>query len=123
MFSNPQAFLTFKKGASINRTLVNNNFKDKTKTGMQLRSEKIIRMFDLHEKNGKILKRLAVELEVMKNVNFTQYRQFKKELNRVLTKQKEGATPDEMAQFICHLPDSFLPDEKDYEIAKINRVS
>ena len=32
--SNPQAFLTFKKGASINRTLVNNHFKDKSKTGM-----------------------------------------------------------------------------------------
>ena len=53
--SNPQAYLTFKKGASINRTLVNNHFKDKIKTGMQLRTERIIRMFDLHEKNNKTL--------------------------------------------------------------------
>ena len=53
--SNPQAFLTFKKGASINRTLVNTHLKEKVKTGMQLRTERIIRMFDLHQKNLKTL--------------------------------------------------------------------
>lgn len=97
MSSNPQAYLTFKKGASINRTLVKNHYKDKVKTGIELRTEKIMRLFDLHEKNKKTLKRLEQENELMKEYNMTMYRHQKRELGRIQLSQKNGATPDQVA--------------------------
>lgn len=60
---NPRAFLCFKNNSDISRTLVQNNFKPKLKSGIEKRMEDVISVFNMTKKNTKELNRLQDELE------------------------------------------------------------
>lgn len=60
---NPRAFLCFKSNSDIGRTLVQNNFKPKLKSGIEKRMEEVVSIFNMQQQNSKDLRRLQAELE------------------------------------------------------------
>ena len=60
---NPRAYLHFKRNSDISRTLVQNHFKPKSKTGIEKRSDGVIMTHQIEKRNERTLKRLGHELE------------------------------------------------------------
>lgn len=58
----PKAYLHFQKNQDIGRLLRANNFKDKRKTGLEKRSEAVIKIYDLYMQNKCTLKQHEKEL-------------------------------------------------------------
>ena len=114
MSMNPQGFLQFKRNYDISRTLVQNHFKPKMRTGIEKRSENVIKVHDQSVKNRNKLKRLQNELNILKTVNKLRYQEGKRDVLHVLRCEKQGYSVEKVKELLDALPDSYLPDEDDH---------
>lgn len=69
------------------------------------------------------MKRLEKELDKLRTVSKTMYKEGKKDLARIMAVEKEGGSPRKVKALLDELPASYLPDENDRMIEALNSGS
>ena len=118
MSMNPRAYFSFKTHADISRTLAKNNFKPKVQTGIDIRKDEVIRMFDLEKSNKRRIGRMRQhDLEELRKVSKERYRIELKRLNHIVDCQKNGTSQEQVKEMLDELAETCKPDEMDIMLA------